>query len=164
MSSHHWVLLDAEALQLLGSRKELLKTVQCPVILTPHIGEFSRLSGSSAEEILTDRGSAAASFAQEHRVILVLKGPHTIVAGPEGSIMRNNSGNPALAQAGSGDVLTGITAGLLTLIKDPFTAVMMAVWLHGHLADMALSEYSVHCFPLESYPQLMNRFLRENGR
>lgn len=158
------LLLDAEALQLLSSSKELLKTAQCPVILTPHIGEFSRLSGSDAEEILKDRVPAAASFAQKHKVILVLKGPHTIIVGPEGSIMRNNSGNPALAQAGSGDVLTGIMAGLLTLVKDPFTAVTMAVWLHGHLADMALSEYSVHSFPLESYPQLMNRFLRENSR
>ena len=158
------LLLDADALQMLSERKELLKEARCPVILTPHLGEFSKLSGMTTEEILKDRKAAAAAFAKEYGVILVLKGPRTIIVSPQGDWTENQSGNPALAQAGSGDLLTGIAAGLLTIVKDPFTAVSMTVWLHGFLADKALQEYSAHSFPLESYPQLMNRFLLENGR
>ena len=158
------LLLDAGALQLIAEDKGLLKNGQCPLILTPHIGEFAALCNKSIAEISEDRSAAALAFAKEYNVTLVLKGPQTIIADPEGRLTQNNSGNPALAQAGSGDLLSGITAGMLTLVRDPFTAVSMAVWLHGHLADRARRFYSAHVFPLEVYPQLMNAFLLENGR
>ena len=158
------LLLDAEALQILSRSKGELENVQCPVILTPHVGEFAKLSGKTADEIQKDRVFSAVSFAEQYNVILVLKGASTVIADPQGNYSVNESGNPALARAGSGDVLSGIIGGLITNVKDPFTATCMGVWLHGHLADIGLEKYSAHVFPLESFPELMNLFLHQNGR
>ena len=71
--------------------------------------------------------------------------------------------NPALAQAGSGDLLAGIIAGILTMTRDIYTAVCMGVWLHGHLADLALEKQSMQTLSLESYPELMDELFRKHG-
>ncbi|MBR2596177.1 MAG: NAD(P)H-hydrate dehydratase, partial [Solobacterium sp.] len=157
------LVLDAEGLRMIGS-PERLKQAGCPLILTPHIGEFSALSHMSAEEIETDRIAAAARFAKEYNVVLVLKGAHTIVASPKGDLYINQSGNAALAQAGSGDLLTGMIAGLLPQIGDVYMSTVAAVWLHGHLADMALQDRAVNMVNLDSWPELMNDFLFRCGR
>ena len=173
-------VLDAEALNLLSEREDgsLLKTLPqdgsvkaetaagpAPVrVLTPHIGEFSHLTGLSTEEIRQRPVKAAEQYAADHRVILVLKGADTIVASPEGRIYINQSGSPALAQAGSGDLLAGMTAAMMSLVPDAFTAVCMAVWLHGRLAEPEISGHSVQCLPLETFPEIMDRVLREQGR
>ena len=157
------LVLDAEGLRMIGS-PERLKQAGCPLILTPHIGEFSALSHMSAEEIEADRIAAAARFAKEYNVVLVLKGAHTIVASPKGDLYINQSGNAALAQAGSGDLLTGMIAGLLPQIGDVYMSTVAAVWLHGHLADMALQDRAVNMVNLDSWPELMNDFLFRCGR
>ena len=157
------LVLDAEGLRMIGS-PERLKQAGCPLILTPHIGEFSAFSHMSAEEIEADRIAAAARFAKEYNVVLVLKGAHTIVASPKGDLYINQSGNAALAQAGSGDLLTGMIAGLLPQIGDVYMSTVAAVWLHGHLADMALQDRAVNMVFLDSWPELMNDFLFRCGR
>jgi ADP-dependent NAD(P)H-hydrate dehydratase / NAD(P)H-hydrate epimerase len=106
--------------------------------LTPHPGEMSRLTGLSVAAIQRDRVSVARNFAQENGLILVLKGDRTIVAGPDGEVWVNPTGNPGMATAGTGDILTGIVAGLLAQFPNrPFEAVIAAVYLHGLAGDVA---------------------------
>ena len=158
------LLLDANALRLLADDLSALKWAKCPVILTPHTGEFSALTSLSVQDIRRDPAAAGSAFAQRYGVWLVLKDHVTRVFSPSGEEYVNDTGNRALAQAGSGDVLNGIITGLLSVVKDPWDAARMGVWLHGHLVDRAMAEYSHHTFPLEAYPSLMNTFLKENGR
>lgn len=162
-SSDGPVVLDAEAIRLLNHNYYVLRFVREPVILTPHIGEFASLINRPVEMILHDRIGMACRFAKEYHVILVLKGPHTLVVDDTGRIYINQSGSPALAQAGSGDLLTGMITAMLTLVPDVYEAVCMAVWLHGYLAEYGAEQHSVQNFPLESYPELMDQLFRSRG-
>ena len=108
--------------------------------------------------------STGSPFVAENGVYLVLKDHVTRVFRPDGKKYVNSTGNAALAQAGSGDALNGIITGLLSVTGNAWDAAQMGVWLHGHLADLGLKDYSQHTFPLESYPSLMNFFLKEHGR
>ena len=157
------VVLDAEALHLLSFNKEYLKETHTDVILTPHIGEFSALTGLSASEINANKISHASSYARENHVIVVLKGSHTIAASPEGEIYINQSGCQALAQAGSGDVLAGMITAVLPHQKDVFKAVCMAVWLHGFLSESSQHNHSMQCFPLEDLPAISDTLFRKHG-
>ncbi len=153
------IVADAYALTLLGQHEELY-SLSDKLILTPHLGEFARICHGDIKEIEKDREKAALEFVREHPVTLVLKGPETLVVSKNGRIYRNQSGNAALARAGSGDVLCGLITGLLSLYKDPYQAVCDAVWLHGHLADLAMKEHSMEVFDLTLYPQLSDTFFQ----
>lgn len=157
------VVLDAEALNLLIHNTWVLRYANSPVILTPHIGEFSRLINKPVKEISRRKIDAASAFARRNHVILVLKGPNTIIAAPDGRCAINQSGNAALAQAGSGDLLTGMITAMLTMEKDVFKAVCMAVWLHGWIADQGLQYHSMQNFPLEEYPKIMDHLFQKHG-
>ena len=100
-------------------------------VLTPHEGEFVRAGG----DLSPGRERAAADFAREHGVYLVLKGPGTIAAAPDGRCMRNPTGNCGMAKGGSGDVLAGMLVSLLGLGLPPMDACCAAVWLHGRAGD-----------------------------
>lgn len=107
-------------------------------VLTPHPGEMSRLNGMSIASIQRDRVNVARAFAQEHGVILVLKGDRTIVAAPDGQCWVNPTGNPGMATGGTGDILTGMVAGILAQNPQrPLRAVIGAVYLHGLAGDIA---------------------------
>jgi len=162
-NSHVPVVLDAEALHLLHQNTYILKFVRTPVVLTPHPGEFSQLISKPVEAILEDPVTYALSFAKEYKVYLVLKVPNTIVVSPAGDLYINQSGNEALAQAGSGDLLTGMITEMLALRGDVFTAVCMAVYMHGHLADYGMKYYARRALPLEEYPKLMNELFMKHG-
>ncbi len=157
------VVLDAEALRLLTHNTYLFRFIKAPLILTPHIGEFAALTGKPVPYVQDNRLNLASAFAKEHKVTLVLKGPNTIVVSPCGDLYINQSGNPALAQAGSGDLLTGMITAMLSFNSDIFTAVTMAVWLHGYLADLGVRENSMQAFPLERYPDLMDKLFKKHG-
>ena len=108
------------------------------LVLTPHPGEMARLTGLSIPAIHRDRVNVARSFAQDYQLILVLKGDRTIVANPEGEAWVNTTGNPGMATGGTGDILTGIIAGMLAQNpKRAFLAVLAAVYLHGLAGDVA---------------------------
>jgi len=108
------------------------------LVLTPHPGEMARLTGLSIAAIQRDRVNVARSFAQDYQLILVLKGDRTIVANPEGEAWVNTTGNPGMATGGTGDILTGIIAGMLAQNpKRAFPAVLAAVYLHGLAGDVA---------------------------
>ncbi len=157
------VVLDAEALSLLTPDLLDRRSSAAPLILTPHFGEFARLTGCTIEDAAADPEKAAQRFAEEHGVILVLKGPQTVVAAPDGRCYRNQSGNAALAQAGSGDVLTGVTTAMLTFLSDPFEAACGAVWLHGFAADEGRKTHSCQCFPLEEFSDIADGIFLRHG-
>jgi NAD(P)H-hydrate epimerase len=108
------------------------------LVLTPHPGEMARLTGLSTAQIQRDRVNIARKFAQEHGLILVLKGDRTVVAAPDGETWINPTGNPGMATGGTGDILTGIVAGMLAQnLPRAFQSVMAAVYLHGLAGDIA---------------------------
>jgi NAD(P)H-hydrate epimerase len=114
-------------------------------VLTPHPGEMARLVESSVKEVEADRVGLARKFATENSVTLVLKGWRTLIAHPDGRVAVNTTGNPAMAKGGSGDILTGIVAGMLSQYpEDVAKAVEAAVFLHGLAADFATLAQDEH--------------------
>ena len=114
-------------------------------MLTPHPGEMARLAGITIAKVQANRLETARSFAERMGVTLVLKGARTLIAHPDGRVAINTSGNPGMAKGGSGDVLTGLIAGLLAQYPhDPAQAVEAAVYLHGLAADLAVREGDEH--------------------
>jgi NAD(P)H-hydrate epimerase len=140
------IVIDADALNAFGaSRTHLLDGTGRTMVLTPHPGEFSRLTGLTVKEVEADRVSLARTFATKHHVTLVLKGWRTLVAHPDGSVAVNTTGNPAMAKGGSGDILTGIVAAMLAQFpEDPAQAVEAAVYLHGLAGDFAAHAMDEH--------------------
>ena len=157
------VILDAEALRLLVKNTWILRFVNCPVIITPHLGEFASICNQPIEVIKDHKLEYAKQFARKNKVYVVLKGPNTIVVSPNEDVYINQSGNQSLAQAGSGDLLVGILAGILTMTTDIFHALCMGVWLHGYLADYGNKIYSRQSFPIEKYPEIMNEVFKNHG-
>ena len=127
-------VIDADGLTLLAATLSEL-TPAAPRILTPHPGEMARLTGKTTKDIQTDRLRTAASFAQENKVILVLKGSRTVIAAPDGRVAINPTGNPGMAAGGMGDVLTGLIAGFLAQGLSPWQAACLGVYLHGLAGD-----------------------------
>jgi NAD(P)H-hydrate epimerase len=135
------LILDADALNAFVDRAgALIGREDVPIVMTPHPGEMARLLGSSIEHVQRDRLSVALDFAQTHRLHVVLKGHRTIVADPAGNAAVNMTGNPGMATAGAGDVLTGVLAGWWAQLRDPSTACRLAVYLHGAAGDLAASD------------------------
>jgi len=128
-------VLDADGINVLADEPEVLKEAQAPLVLTPHPGELSRLIELEIEEIEADRVGVARRIAAEFGVILVLKGVPTVIARPDGFVWINSTGNSGLASGGSGDVLTGMIAGLLAQGLPPEEAAPCGVYLHGLIAD-----------------------------
>jgi hydroxyethylthiazole kinase-like uncharacterized protein yjeF len=140
-------VIDADALNILATKPVLLAKLAKgrTVVLTPHPGEMARLIGSTVAEVQADRLNVARSFAERMGVTLVLKGARTLIAHPDGRVAVNTSGNPGMAKGGSGDLLTGLIAGLLAqYAHDPAHAVEAAVYLHGLAADLAVEEGDEH--------------------
>jgi len=151
------MVLDADAINVLAGRKDLLKKVKAPVVLTPHAGEMARLLTAAAgkavsakdsktlrTEIDNNRVNISRSVSMETGAYFVLKGAPTIVADPEGRIFFNTTGNPGMATAGSGDVLTGMLSGLLGQGMHPLDACRLAVFLHGLAGDTAAEIRGFH--------------------
>jgi len=134
------IVLDADGLNQISENLSLLKNYAKPVILTPHPGEMARLTGKSIEDIVSQPVKAALELAVKLSKIVLLKGAATIVACPEGRIYINNTGNSGMATAGSGDVLTGLIAGLLAQKYDPYFAAVYGAFVHGLAGDIAANE------------------------
>lgn len=156
------MVIDADGLNNLSDAPELLQARRAPVVLTPHPGELARLSKRSVEEIEANRVGAAREFAAEFDATLVLKGVPTIVALPDGLAYINSTGNSGLASGGSGDVLTGLIAGLLGQGCKPEEAAVCGVFLHGLIADYLREETGERAMIagdlLEKMPQILKEF------
>jgi NAD(P)H-hydrate epimerase len=141
------VVLDADALNILAAKPVLLAKLAKgrTLVLTPHPGEMARLAGLSTAEVQANRLEVARAFAQRLGVTLVLKGARTLIAHPDGRVAVNTTGNPGMAKGGSGDLLTGLVAGLLAQYpEDPGRAVEAAVYLHGLAGDLAVLRSDQH--------------------
>lgn len=131
------VLLDADAITTIAQAK--LAPLPKHWILTPHTGEMSRLLGLSSKEIEQDRYAAVAIAQKKYGCVVLLKGRHTLVANKK-TCQIITSGNPALAKAGTGDVLSGFIGGLLAQGLSPIKAASLGAYIHGALADKWVSE------------------------
>jgi hydroxyethylthiazole kinase-like uncharacterized protein yjeF len=169
------VVIDADALNILAARPELLATVAAKAlagrmtVLTPHPGEMARLAGISVKDVQADRLGVARQFAQRFGVTLVLKGARTLIAHPDGRVAVNTTGNPGMAKGGSGDLLTGLVAGLLAQYSSKTgsgnakLAVEAAVYLHGLAADLSVFEGDEHTLlATDSLQQLSQAFRFES--
>lgn len=136
-------VIDADALNALVGHASLLRSCPIPPILTPHPGEMARLLGeATAATVNQNRLEIAQDFARTHASIVVLKGARTIIANPDGHASISPTGNPGMATAGMGDVLTGIIAGLLAQGVAPWEAAQCGVYLHGLAGDLAAKVFA----------------------
>ena len=135
------IVLDADGLNAFAgpARKKLIKR-KGQLVLTPHPGEMARLLGISAAAVQRDRAATAVKAARELKAVVVLKGHRTVVADPSGRRYVNTTGNPGMATAGSGDVLTGVIAALIGQGIPAFAAARAGVYLHGLAGDLAASK------------------------
>lgn len=157
------VIFDADALNLLAATGA--RDLPCRSILTPHPKELARLLGVDLSDVQADRQRRAAEAAERFRATVVLKGNRTVVAG-EGGPWVNSTGGPALAKAGTGDVLTGVIAGLCAQGLAPDDAACLGVHLHGLAGDIAareLTDYGVLASDLLRYVPRAIAALRESG-
>ena len=138
------LVIDADGLNILADKPELLSCVKREVILTPHIGEFSRLISIPVSDILQDREALAVNYATGNRIWLVLKSNKTLVITPDGTVFRNHIGNSGLAKAGSGDLLAGMVAALVVMGYTAADAALSGVYLHSLAADIAVGKRNLH--------------------
>ena len=134
------MVFDADALGILAENKTWLSFLPPNSILTPHPKEFERLAGSWKTDF--EKMELARNFSKKFQIILVLKGANTAICLPDGRCYFNSTGNPGMATAGSGDVLTGIITGLLAQNYSPVHAALLGVFLHGLAGDIAAKKLS----------------------
>ena len=140
------LVIDADGLNAISEEVAMLQNHKMPITITPHIGEFARLTGLSAEEILKDTQKHALEFAKKHNVTVVLKSHQTVVASPGGEVYINILGNPGMATGGTGDVLAGAVASFGAQGKSALEAALLGVYIHSYAADLGaytLGEYSL---------------------
>lgn len=159
-------VLDADGLNAAADLLQTEKMLhpQGELILTPHPGEMARLTGHSAAEINADREGMALRYAKAWNAVVVLKGAHTVIAGPDGRCAVNPTGNPGLSRGGSGDVLAGMTSALLACGLPAFEAAACAVYLHGAAADRAAALHGETGMLPHDLLDALGTLFAENGR
>jgi NAD(P)H-hydrate epimerase len=139
-------VVDADGLNAFDGAADRLNGHGRTFVITPHPGEMTRLTGLTIAEIQAKRLEVARQFAREHELIVVLKGHRTLIAAPDGTVWVNPTGNPGMATGGTGDVLTGIVAGLLAQHpRRALEATALAVYLHGLAGDLASQALGQNC-------------------
>jgi hydroxyethylthiazole kinase-like uncharacterized protein yjeF len=164
------LVVDADALNAFEDAAEKLNGRGRTVVITPHPGEMARLTGLGIPEIQSNRLEVARNFARDHELIVVLKGHRTLIAAPDGTVWVNPTGNPGMATGGTGDILTGMVAGLIAQNpRQALEATALAVYLHGLAGDMASQSLGENCmvatdlvrFLPEAFAETRNRELAE---
>jgi len=176
-SWHKALVLDADGLNVLEGKPEVLRKRSFPAVLTPHTGEFVRLFGGPKPVSRDERIARAVQAARLSGSIVLLKGAGTVVAAPDGRVFFNTTGNPGMATGGTGDVLTGIIAAFLGQSMPPFDAARLGAYVHGLAGDLAarkLGEISliagdVAAFLPEAFQKMLGRTstknrIKKNGR
>jgi len=163
------MVLDADGLNAFEGLANKLNGEGRPLVITPHPGEMARLTGLSIPEVQKDRIAVARRFASEHKVMVVLKGHRTLIAHPDGEVWVNTTGNPGMATGGTGDILTGMVAGMIAQNpKRVVEAVSAAVYLHGLAGDVAcetMGEQSLVATDLiGAFPEAMRRVREASGQ
>lgn len=135
------LVLDADALNVIARNDtEVLSRLKCEAVITPHPAEMARLLGTGIDHVQSNRIGTAKAFAEEYGLTVVLKGAGTVIAGPDGRISINPTGNSGMATAGSGDVLAGMIVSLLGQSVPPYEAAVAGAYLHGLAGDLAADE------------------------
>jgi NAD(P)H-hydrate epimerase len=156
---HEPMVVDADGLNALGQQAVHPRG---PRIFTPHPGEMSRLNGKTIPEIQADRIGTARLFATQRGVYLVLKGNRSVIAAPDGRVWINPTGSPAMATAGTGDVLTGMIAGLAAQFPDQLeTALLAAVYLHGRAGELGAAKLGEKALIATDLFQFLPEAMRE---
>lgn len=137
------VVIDADGINCISGDINILRKIKAPAIITPHPAEMARLCHTTVSDIQGNRVQYAKHVASRYSCVVVLKGANTVVASPDGRVFFNTTGNPALATAGSGDVLSGMIVSYLAQGESVLNAALTAVWLHGKAADEAVKSISV---------------------
>ena len=157
------VVIDADALTALQGHTEILTQMQAAKVLTPHPSEMARLIGKEISEINADRINIAMQYAKEWNAVLVLKGAPTVIACPDGTVYVNSTGSSVLATGGSGDVLTGIIAGLAAQEITLQEAAVCGVYLHGKAADISGIDIGLAAGELAQFlPEARHEVLKGN--
>jgi len=139
------MVLDADGLNAMVGETRLFRQRKAPLLITPHPGELARLYKVAPSDVQADRLGFARRAAEEWRAEVVLKGAGSIVAGPEGETVVNTTGNPGMASAGTGDVLTGMIGGFLAQGLSLHQAAVLGVYLHGLAGDLAAEDLTELC-------------------
>jgi len=159
-------VVDADGLNAFEGHAEKLSGQGSALVITPHPGEMARLIGLTVAAVQRDRLNVARTFARDHKLIVVLKGHRTLVAHPDGTVWVNTTGNPGMATGGTGDILTGMVAGMMA--QHPIKimeSVIAAVYVHGLAGDIArevMGEQSLVATDLvKTLPQAFRRVQRD---
>ena len=159
------MVVDADGLNAFQGQTDQLNGNRRTLVITPHPGEMARLAGCSIAEVQQDRLGVARKFARDHDLIVVLKGHRTLVVEPDGEAWVNMTGNPGMATGGTGDILTGMVAGMIAQHRDsPMSATIAAVHLHGLAGDVARESMGEHSLVatdlLQALPEAFHRAQR----
>lgn len=155
------LVIDADALNCICNKPEILKNLKAPAIITPHPGEMARLLHSTPKTVNSNRENTAINFAKKYGVVTVLKGAGTIIAAPNGTAYINHTGNSGMATGGSGDVLSGIIGSLLAQGASPINASAAGVFLHGTIGDLAAEKLGkISMLPTDMIDMIPTAYLK----
>ncbi len=155
------LVIDADALNCICNKPEILKNLKAPAIITPHPGEMARLLHSTPKTVNSNRENTAIDFAKKFGVVTVLKGAGTIIASPDGEVYINHTGNSGMATGGSGDVLSGIIGSLLAQGASPINAAAAGVFLHGTIGDLAAEKLGkISMLPTDMIDMIPKAYLK----
>lgn len=155
------LVIDADALNCICNKPEILKNLKAPAIITPHPGEMARLLHSTPKTVNSSREKTAIDFAKKFGVVTVLKGAGTIIASPDGEVYINHTGNSGMATGGSGDVLSGIIGSLLAQGAAPINAAAAGVFLHGTIGDLAAEKLGkISMLPTDMIDMIPTAYLK----
>lgn len=155
------LVIDADALNCICNKLEILKNLKAPAIITPHPGEMARLLHSTPKTVNSNRENTAIDFAKKFGVVTVLKGAGTIIASPDGEVYINHTGNSGMATGGSGDVLSGIIGSLLAQGAAPINAAAAGVFLHGTIGDLAAEKLGkISMLPTDMIDMIPTAYLK----
>lgn len=155
------LVIDADALNCICNKPEILKNLKAPAIITPHPGEMARLLHSTPKTVNSSRENTAINFAKKFGVVTVLKGAGTIIASPDGEVYINHTGNSGMATGGSGDVLSGIIGSLLAQGAAPINAAAAGVFLHGTIGDLAAEKLGkISMLPTDMIDMIPTAYLK----
>lgn len=153
-------VVDADGLNALSPFPDAYRSRSGPLVLTPHPGEFARLTGTTVAQVQADREGAAVRFAARFKVVLLLKGHGTVVTDGK-QVYVNATGNPGMATGGTGDVLTGLIAAFLAQGLQPLDAAVLGAWVHGRAGDLAAAALGQTALTAADLPDYLPAVFRD---
>ncbi len=154
------LILDADALNIIAEKPEILKQLTVPTVITPHPGEMARLCGCDVSYVQNNRTVIAQKFAREYGVTVLLKGSATVIASPDGRTAFNTSGSPALAKGGMGDILSGVIASLAAQGNTLFESAVGGAYIHGLAGEAGAELFSEYGLSPEDMPKLIAKVIK----